>query len=146
MARREMNPLTSLGDLRREMDRLFDYFVGGVNRGLPFRGRNEPLVDIREDAEAVIVEAEVPGMTMDCLEVHVLGNELKISGRRSAAEAENVTVHRQERTAGEFTRFVNLPVEVDTENVHAVLKDGLLTVTLPKTETGKAKKIVVKGD
>ena len=90
-------------------------------------------------------EAEVPGLGMDDLEVFVVGNELTIKGRWNAERDDDQRVfHRRERERGDFTRVLTLPVEIDAEKVGAVLKDGVLTVTLPKAETARTRKIAVK--
>ncbi len=146
MSRNEMNPLNHLGDLRREMDRLFDTFVGGVNRNLPFRLRSEPPVNLIEDGECLRAEIEIPGVNMADIEVQVADDELIVKGHRAEPATENVTFHKQERMAGSFTRFVDLPVEVDAAKVEAVLKDGVLAVTMPKTESVRSRRITVKGE
>jgi HSP20 family protein len=81
---------------------------------------------------------------MNDLDVQVIHGELSIRGHRLAVAPEGVTMHKQERLEGAFARSVSLPCEVDTERVEAVLKDGVLVVTLPKSETVKPRKITVR--
>jgi len=137
-------PLVAANQLRREMSDLFT----DVFRGLPFDGfsqaRGFPALNIWEDAERVHAEAELPGLSMGDIEVLVVGDELTIKGSRKAAEGKDLTYHRQERGAGEFSRTVTLPYEIDAERVDAVLKDGVLMLTLPKAEKARPKKITVK--
>jgi len=130
--------------LRREMDRLFESFAGGQMR-LPFWSRAAyPAVNLWNEGEALCLEAEVPGIAKDDLEINAVGNELVIKGRRAPHPGDNLTYHRQERGTGEFTRVITLPVEVDPERVDAVLKDGVLTVRLPKAESAKPRQITVR--
>lgn len=146
MSRWEFDPSGPLHQLRREMDRVLDSFVGAGGRGIPFVSRNEPPVNVWQDAEHVHVEVEVPGLSIQDLEVHITESELSIKARRPEVDTESVTYHRQERASGELVRHVKLPVPVDTERAEAVLKDGLLKVTLPKSGTSGPKKISVSGD
>ena len=81
---------------------------------------------------------------MEDVEVNVVGDELSVKGQRKPAKGENLTYHRQERETGEFSRFLTLPTAVNAEKVEAVLRDGVLTITLPKAEGAKPKRIEVK--
>jgi len=73
-----------------------------------------------------------------------VGNELTIKGRRTPPASDNPTYHRQERATGEFTRVVTLPAEVNADKVEAVLKDGVLSVRLPKAEQARPRKIALR--
>lgn len=145
MLAERMFPMATLEEMRREMDRLFSGVARGVN-GLSHRARRYPALNVWETGDALIVEAEVPGLTMQDLEVEVVGAELCIRGTRKSTEGEDVAFHRQERGFGEFARSITLPTEVNTDKVEAVLKDGVLTISLPKAETAKARKITVKSE
>ncbi len=139
-----LNPVFPFSDLRREVGRFFDDF------GMPFAtnggqlGEAVPAVNVWEDPESIFVEAELPGMTMNDVELTVVGSELSIRGERKPESAEGVTFHRRERGTGAFTRFVALPMAVETGRVEAVLRDGVLTVTLPKAAEAKPRRIEVK--
>jgi len=131
---------TSFGDLRHEVDRLFGDWAA------PFNGCCAPTfpLNVWEDADRFCVEAELPGVTMQGIEVNVVGDELSIKGTRKAVCEDNCTYHHQERTTGEFARVVTLPTRVDASKVEAVFKDGVLSITLPKAEEAKPKRIQVK--
>lgn len=144
MLANRMFPVSTFDDLRREMDRVFQTMARSGN-GRSFGAGSYPPVNVWEDGQAFHVEAEIPGVSMDDIELQVVGNELTIKGRRESA-CENATVHRCERASGEFGRVVTLPTDVSTEKVEAVLKDGVLSITLPKAEVAKAKKITVKAE
>jgi HSP20 family protein len=128
--------------LRREMDEAF--YSAFRNWPLPTAARTYPALNIWEDEEAIYVEAELPGLEQDKLEVVVLGSELTIKGELSEQVAEGATLHRKERPEGRFTRVAHLTSEVDASKVHAVLKNGVLTITLPKAEAARPRKITVK--
>ena len=146
MSTRDWESVVPFGELRREMDRLLDSFMGGIGRGLPFRTQGYPTLNMWENDECLCMEAEVPGLTMDEVEVQVIGSELTVKGRWPTPQSEGVTYHRQERQSGEFSRSLSLPQEVVSERVEAVLKNGLLTVTLPKSAVAKVRKITVTGE
>jgi HSP20 family protein len=81
---------------------------------------------------------------MEELEVYVQGGELTIKGERKSAGSEGAVYHRQERGLGAFARVLRLPMEVKAEAVKAALKNGVLTITLPKAEAAKPRKIEVQ--
>jgi len=104
-----------------------------------------PLLNVTEDKDKYYVRAELPGIKANDLDISVTGNTLSISGERKiSAEGEKTRYHRKERDAGEFSRMISLPAQVDTVQVEAHCADGILTVVLPKSETAKPKQITVK--
>jgi HSP20 family protein len=131
-------------ELRREMDRLFDNFLATDGFSPLGHVRPFPALNLSEDHDRLLVEAEVPGLRMSDLEISIQGNELTLKGRRTSMEGESLVYHRRERGAGEFTRFMTLPTEVDADRVEATLKDGVLTIVMPKAESARARKIAVK--
>ncbi len=142
MLLRRLTPMGTFNQFRRGFDRAFADFLPDFD--LAFRTAAYPPVCLWEDGERFVLEAEVPGLKMENLNVEVLGSEITIKGTRSRETGENVTFHRQERGAGEFSRTIALAVEIDPERAEASLKDGVLTVLLPKAEAARAKKIDVK--
>lgn len=135
--------------LCRDMDRVFNQvFEGAADSicGGTFTRRAFPTLNAWEDDRTFIVEAEVPGLKMDDIEVLVQGDELTVKGERKASEEEGVTRHLQERKAGEFKRTLQLPVEIDAEKVEASLRDGVLTIKLPKSQAVLPRKIAVTGE
>lgn len=129
--------------LGQEMDSLLSSFFDGGSFS-PLRTRSFPAINVWEDAESLHAEAEVPGLTMNDLEIFVVGDELTIKGRRGAEKTEQVSYHRQERGVGEFARVLTLPYPVNAEKVEATLKDGVLMIVLPKAEEAKPRKIQIK--
>ncbi len=102
-----------------------------------------PALNVWQDGDNLLAEAELPGVKSEDLEISVVGSELTIHGRRPESNDEGTSFHRRERGAGEFTRVVRLPVEVDPDKVQASLQDGVLRLTLPKAEAAKPRKIQV---
>jgi HSP20 family protein len=128
--------------LQEEMDRLYGRFANGVREYAP--GVYPPL-NLWEDDSNLYVEAELPGFDHSGLEMYVTGdNQLSIKGTRNAPEMEGGTWHRQERGYGSFGRLMDLPTAVDSHRVSAEFKDGVLTITLPKKEEAKPRRIEVK--
>lgn len=129
-----------LNQMRQEMDRIFQDFIGdGPASALLF-----PPLNVWEDEGNFFVEAELPGFRIEDVNVHVRGQELTLSGERRHEEKEGVTYHRRERVHGKFHRTLELPLPIDADKVQASLKHGVLTVTLPKAEAARPRKIEVK--
>jgi len=128
--------------LRNEMDRLFGRYSGQPS-GMGVSAY--PPLNMWEDDDHFFVEAELPGFDMDALEIYVTGgNQLSLKGERKQPEAQGGTWHRQECGYGSFSRMIELPSQVDSEQVSAEFKDGVLTVTLPKSREVKPRQIEVK--
>jgi HSP20 family protein len=106
-----------------------------------------PLVNVREQADAFHVEAEVPGVGQDQIEVLIRhGTELTLQGERGVPQAgDGDAWHYRERGTGRFQRVLTLPAPVDAEKVQARLERGLLRLVLPKAESVKAHRIPVQG-
>jgi HSP20 family protein len=127
--------------LQNEMNRLFSR----TGNGNPTTSQSYPALNLWEDGENFMVEAELPGMELDDIEIFVDGgNQLTLKGERKAPSEEVGAWHRQERGFGQFKRTVCLPADIDTTRVEAVLKNGVLTISLPKPEEVKPRKIAVK--
>jgi HSP20 family protein len=131
-----------LADLRDEIDRLFDSPLNGFGSVFQSLGDWSPALDIHEDKENFIVKAELPGIKKEDVAVSYQDGCLTISGERKAeAKSEETEVYHTERFFGRFQRTVALPAAVAADKVKAAYKDGVLTVTLPKTEEAKPKQI-----
>jgi HSP20 family protein len=103
-----------------------------------------PAVNVYETAEAFEVELELPGMALEEIEVVLEGRELSVRGERKIALPEAGTWQRRERFHGNFARTLRLLVDVDAARVQAQLHQGVLTVTAPKAESAKARKIAIQ--
>ena len=140
--------------LRRQMDRLFDgYLTGGVPRRwstafLPGRStRSYPLINMKDESDAVVLEALAPGIDPEKLEVTVQNDQLTIAGEKSPLEdVKPEQYHRSERSAGKFVRQVTLPYNIDDSKVEATYRNGLLHIRLPKSEEAKPRQISVQSE
>jgi HSP20 family protein len=104
-----------------------------------------PAVDIRETADSLLLVAELPGMTREDVQITLENNVLSIAGERKfEKDVKGESYHRLERTFGTFARSFSLPANVKTDKVEAVFKDGILTVTLPKVEEAKPRRVEIK--
>jgi len=140
MLARMMNDISPLFRLHDQVNRLFESFSEDVPRVRPY-GAAYPALNTWEDGDSAYVEAELPGLTLDDVEVLVAGSELTINGERKIAGPGDASWHRRERSYGRFSRKLTLPWEVDADRVEARLRDGVLTVRLPKAEAVKPRKV-----
>ena len=133
-----------LSDLRDEIDRLFDSPLTELTRTSQLLSGWTPALDVFEEKENFVVKAELPGMKKEDIEVSFHDGSLSISGeRQSEAKHADAEIYRAERFFGRFQRSVTLPASVAVDKVKAAYKDGVLTITLPKTEEAKPKHIDV---
>ncbi|MBK7863666.1 MAG: Hsp20/alpha crystallin family protein [Archangiaceae bacterium] len=104
-----------------------------------------PRFEVKETKEALILKADLPGVKTDDLDVSVHSNVLSVSGRREQeAKKDDEHFHMVERSFGAFTRSFTLPETVDTKALDAELKDGVLTITLPKAPEAKPQRVQIK--
>lgn len=135
-----------LSNLREELDRLFEAPLGELGRASQLLSGWTPALDIGEDKDNIVVKAELPGMKKEEIEVSLHDGCLSISGERKAEEkVKDAEVYRAERFVGRFQRTVTLPAAVAADKVNAQYRDGVLTITLPKSEEAKPKQITVSG-
>jgi len=135
--------------LHREMNRMFDNFFQDFDLSPADGGLGVsafiPAVDVRENEKEVIVKAELPGMEEKDIEVSLADNGLTITGEKKEEKEENGKGYvRREARYGSFRRIIPLPEGLNQEKVEAAFKKGVLTVTIPRLEEAKARKIAVK--
>jgi HSP20 family protein len=130
------------------MDRVFESVPAGRVWPLGFlpgsAARQYPRMNVAEGEDSYLVEALAPGVDPAKLEVTIKEDVLTVSGEKKAPEGVGSDAfHRSERAAGRFVRSLELPGEVDVEKVKASYVDGILTLTLPKAERAKARRIEI---
>jgi HSP20 family protein len=131
----------AFGELFQEVNRIQEEF----QRIFGDRTPSGPAVNVWSDDNTFFAEADLPDLNLDHLEVFVTdGNQLTIKGERKAPEVSGAVWVRQERPFGQFTRVVTLPSLVDADKVEAKYVNGVLRITLPKSEAAKPRKINVK--
>jgi len=135
---------TTMDLLRSRMNRMFTDFDGsyGERSGWRVVG-NFPKTNMYDDGDSFQVIAEVPGVTKEDLNIRVQGNYLELSGTRKSEVPEGYKTHRVERDTSSFSKSFTLAAEVDADRIEAVLKDGLLTLVLPKAESAKPRQITI---
>ena len=128
--------------IRKEMDRLWDSFL----EGRPMRRAGEwlPSIDVSETKSDLVIKAELPGMDSKDIDISLSNGFLTIKGEKNQEKEEkDENYHLIERSYGSFTRSVRLPREVQSDKITASFKNGVLRVTLPKSEEAKKKEIKV---
>lgn len=134
---------SEMNRVQREMERYFER--NGANGPRQLAAATYPALNLWEDNDNLFVEAELPGLELDDLEIYVNGdNQLTIKGERKRPVVDGGTWHRQERGYGTFNRLIELPQEVNPDKVTAEFKSGVLTIALPKREEIKPRRIQVK--
>jgi HSP20 family protein len=137
-------PFEDFSTLRREMDRVLEHFFGepsGEERPL---GTWTPRTDVKETNDSLTITAELPGLEAKGVDVALSGDMLTIKGEKKEEKEEKDEYHHVvERSYGAFSRMVRLPAPVAADKIKASFKNGVLTVTLPKTEEAEPKAIVV---
>ena len=137
---------TGLARLQDEINDLFGRLFGDWSSPMLAQGTYWPALDVVEVEDSVTVKAELPGMKPDDINVSVQGNTLSITGeKKEETEEKKEGYYHSERRFARFRRDLLLPADVDSEKVDAAYKEGLLTITMPKTEAAKAKAVKVKG-
>jgi len=137
---RVVDPWREFGRMEAAMDRMFS--------GRTAAGASEfPAVNVWANGERTYVTSEIPGIDTGKVDISVAGKTLTIHGGRDPVEVgEGGVLHRRERWYGKFSRIVELPYPVDAEKVEATFSRGVLTITLPRAEGDKPRKISVKAE
>ena len=138
----ELDPVDALLALQRELGRAFENPLG-ADFGPSGRGVYPP-VNVFMDRDGYVLRMEIPGITQESLQIESRGRGLVISGRREIKAPENGSFHRRERGAGDFSRVLQLPPDIDPTRAQATLKNGILTLRIPKREEAKPRQITVQ--
>lgn len=138
------NPYREMNRMRRMMDRVYDENL--AQRWAASDEATSPLaLDVKETEEAYIVKATLPGIDPQDVEITYTNKTLSIQGElKNEEEHENERYHMRERYSGKFYRQLRLPFPINEEAIDAKYEHGILTLTLPKSEELKPKKIVVQ--
>jgi HSP20 family protein len=139
------DPLGEFEQITDRMQRMLDRTFGGVSWPSQLLERDgwSPIADVEEQDDAYVVNAELPGVKREDITIELVGNELTISGEMKEEKRKGV-VRKQMRRFGRFDYRLTLPDQLDPEKVDAKLKDGVLTVRVPKAEKAQRRLIEVK--
>jgi len=141
--RRRRDVFGDLFDMQEQMNRMFTEFFGERESGLN-EGAWLPAVDVSETETAIVVRAELPGLSQNDIELSLKNNVLTLKGeKKQETKKEDESFHRTECCFGSFTRSFSLPATVKQDNIQAKFKDGVLEITLPKVEEAKPQKIAI---
>ena len=140
MVIRMTDPFAALLGLQRAVDGVMstDWFGSRTSGSGAF-----PSVNVFNDGEDYVLVAELPGVRKEDLAVEVRGDTLRIQGKKTIAYDEHASVHRRERTAGQFDRTLTLPTVIDAAKVSADYRDGVLTLRLPRAESAKPRTVTI---
>jgi HSP20 family protein len=132
-------------NLRDEMNTLFELpFMGAAGRQSQLLNGWTPSLDVYQNSDDIVAIVELPGMNKEDIDISLHDGTLTISGeRKESSEQKAENAERTERFVGKFRRSISLPTPIDAGKVTASYKDGILTVTMPKAEEAKPKKIEV---
>ena len=138
-------PLGELSSVRREMDRLWNRFLGETPFARTAAEEWSPSVDISETKDKLAIKAELPGLDAKDVNVSITGDILTIKGeKKRETEEKDEHHHYVERYYGSFERSFKIPVNVKNDKIEATFDKGVLKIVLPKTEASKKKEIEVK--
>jgi HSP20 family protein len=141
------NLFREMETLRREMNAVFGGHTQGQDASVAFLPgigtRRYPRVNLSEDADNYYLDAFIPGVESESLDINLTGRSLTISGAHKSEEPENVRWQRQERGRGKFMRVLELPLEVEAGKISAEYVDGMLRILLPKAENAKPRRISI---
>ncbi|BAT72011.1 HSP20 family protein [Thermosulfidibacter takaii ABI70S6] len=143
MAIQKWDPFKELTSLKTQMDKIFESLLGESEDIKS--GSWVPPVDIYETENEIVIKAEVPGVTLNDIEIKLEDDTLVIRGEKKfERDMEKETYHRAERVYGKFQRSFVIPKTIDKEKIKASLKHGVLTIVLPKKEEVKPKEITIQ--
>jgi HSP20 family protein len=134
------DPLETLFNLQRALEgRLAsDWLHDETTSHGPF-----PPINVFQQGDDILAIIELPGVEKDSLNVQAKANTIRIAGKKSITYPKDVSVHRCERTAGEFDRTLSLPVQLDPNSIKAEYRDGVLALLLPRSERDKPRSIKI---
>lgn len=139
------SPLHEMDEIRSEMNRLFDYAFGGQNSNGLLESVWAPAVDVIQEADRFVIHADLPGMKREDIDITMNGNTLSVSGEKKFEnETKEGSYFRSERYSGRFHRSIEMPHSIDANRIEASYKDGVLTISLPKSEEARPKQIKVQ--
>src|SRR5437762_6305538 len=140
------NPFRDVTVLQNQMNRLFEDALQGWSPDSGTTTAWAPPADIYETESDLVLQADLPGIDPKQIDLRVENNVLTIRGeRRFEPKVEQENFHRVERSYGTFSRSFTLATAVDSEKIQATYKNGVLSITLPKAEQAKPKRIQIAG-
>jgi HSP20 family protein len=137
------DPFQEFETLQEEINRLFEGARVPEPQGI-FERAYSPAVDVIENVDGFEVLCDVPGIEIKDIEISIAGSVLTLKGEKKSGAAAGTNGYRREAATGRFQRTLKLPLAVDPDKVEAVLKDGVLRISLPKHAEVKPRQVAVK--
>jgi len=135
----DMDIFSEMDRLRREMNGLFS------NYGQTSGSATYPLMNVYDDKDTLVVTAELPGLAKDQVDITFSDGILTVSGKQQPfTKTKNMSVVRKERPEGDFEKTVRLPTKINQDAIKASFNNGILTITMPKSEEVKPKTIAIE--
>ena len=132
------DPLEALFDFQRALEsRLESDWLRGATTGTGAF----PAINVFQQGENLVAIIELPGIDKSGLEIQAKDNTIRISGQKSFAYPERVSLHRRERLAGTFNRTLTVPIQIDADRIKAEYRDGVLALFIPRAESDKPRSI-----
>ena len=132
------HPLDALFDLQRALEaRLDSDWLRGATGGTGAY----PPINVFQQGDNLVAILEVPGVSKDDLEIQAKDNAIRISGKKSFAYPQGVSVHRRERLSGTFDRTLTVPMQIHAEGIKAEYRDGVLALFIPRAEADKPRTV-----
>ncbi len=144
MQRTPWSVFDELESLQEDMNRVFSGWGADRPNGRTARRAAYPLMNVWSSAEGLVIDAELPGVAPEAVDIAVKGDELTIQGDVRHADDEGEAVYRRERPEGRFVRTLRLPFRASTEQVNARYRNGILRITVPRSEEEKPRKIAIE--
>jgi HSP20 family protein len=132
------HPLDALFDLQRALESRLD--SNWLRSGTAGIGAFPPI-NVFQQGDNLVAVLEVPGVDKNDLEIQAKDNAIRISGKKTIAYPEGVSLHRRERLTGSFDRTLTVPMQIDAEGIKAEYRDGVLALFIPRAESDKPRTI-----
>ncbi len=142
----KFNPVRDMFSVRNRMNHIVDDFFYPINRDEveSTMGRWNPVVDVYDNDDRIVIKAELPGIDKEGIEIDVKDRVLTLKGERSSEnEVKDDNYYRRERCVGKFERAFTLPADVDPDKIKADYKEGVLKIDIPKPEEKKPRQITI---
>ena len=134
------DPIDWISQFQQALD---NFRTSGWLGSSPSGSGGYPPLNVFRKGDDLVLIAELPGIRKSDLQIQVKGNTVRVTGRKAIEYGDNAALHRRERSAGGFDRAISLPVEVDTDDVKAEYRDGILALYLPRAERDKPRTIQI---
>ena len=147
MALMRWEPFEGIMSLRRDMDRLFENFFERNPMRAGQENMDEPAIEVADAGDHMLVKVQVPGIDKEKLQLEIANDVLTVKGEmQEENKQEDKHYYRREFRYGAFSRTIPLPTGVQEDQARAQLKDGILTITVPKGEQNKSKRIAIEAN